>query len=134
MCADATYIAGGQCTAIRWNVDNIQAAFFIDGGNQQGVGGHDARNVCPGGTTTYTLRVIGNDGATHDFPITVNVSGNANYSINYWVDRDNIDAGQCTTLRWDVRNVQAVYLNGEGVAGVSQRSVPGRHEEPANSR
>ena len=32
-------------------------------------------------------------------------------------------AGQCTTLRWDVRNVRAVYLNGEGVPGVSQRDV-----------
>jgi glutamine transport system substrate-binding protein len=121
--ADSAYIAAGQCTALRWDIDNVQAIYLIDGGSQQGVGGHDAHNVCPGATTTYTLRVVGNDGATHDFPITVNVSGNTGYSINFWVDRETIDAGQCTTLRWDVRNVQAVYLNGEGVAGVSQREV-----------
>ena len=48
---------------------------------------------------------------------------NAGYSINFWADRDTIDAGQCTALRWDVRNVQAVYLDGEGVAGVSEREV-----------
>ncbi|MEZ4864284.1 MAG: transporter substrate-binding domain-containing protein [Caldilineaceae bacterium] len=121
--ADSAYIAANQCTTLRWDVDNIRAIYFIDGGNQQGVGGHDARNVCPGATTTYTLRVVGNDGGTHDFPLTINVSGNADYSINFWVDRDNIDAGKCTTLRWDVRNVRAVYLDNEGVAGVSQREV-----------
>lgn len=121
--ADSAYIAAGQCTALRWEVDNVNSIFLIDGGNQQGVGGHDARTVCPGSTTTYTLRVIGNDGATRDFPIVVNVSGSAGYSISFWTDRDAIDGGQCTTLRWDVRNVQAVYLDGEGVAGVSQREV-----------
>jgi len=121
--ADAAYIAASQCTTLRWEIDNVRSVFLIDGGNQQGVAGHDARSVCPGATTTYTLRVVGNDGATHDFPITVNVSGSAGYSINFWTDRDAIDAGQCTTLRWDVRNVQAVYLDGEGVAGVSQREV-----------
>lgn len=121
--ADSAYIAVGQCTTLRWEIDNVRSVFLIDGGNQQGVGGRDARSVCPGATTTYTLRVVGNDGASHDFPVTVNVSGSAGYSINFWTDRDSIDAGQCTTLRWDVRNVQAVYLDGEGVAGVSQREV-----------
>jgi len=121
--ADSAYLAASQCTALRWDIDNVNAIYLIDGGNQQGVGGHDARNVCPGATTTYTLRVVGSDGTTRDFPITINVSGNDGYSLNFWVDRDTIDAGQCTTLRWDVRNVQAVYLNDEGVAGVSQREV-----------
>ncbi|HMT20924.1 MAG TPA: NBR1-Ig-like domain-containing protein, partial [Promineifilum sp.] len=79
--ADSAYIAAGQCTAVRWDVDNINSIFFIDGGNQQGVGGHDARTVCPGSTTTYTLRVVGNDGVTRDFPIVVNVSNSAGYSI-----------------------------------------------------
>ena len=67
--------------------------------------------------------MTGNDGATHEFPITITVAGNGGYSVNFWVDRETIDAGQCTTLRWDVRNVQAVFLDGEGVAGVSQREV-----------
>lgn len=121
--ADSAFIAAGQCTALRWDVDNVKSVFLVDGGNQQGVGGHDAHNVCPGSTTTYTLRVTGNDGATHEFPITITVAGNGGYSVNFWVDRETIDAGQCTTLRWDVRNVQAVFLDGEGVAGVSQREV-----------
>lgn len=120
---DNNYIASGQCTTIRWDVDNVSAVYFIDGGNQQGVAGHDARNVCPGGTTTYTLRVVDRNGASHDFSITINVSGAPDYSINFWADNTNLDGGQCTRLRWDVRNVQAVYLDGEGVAGVSDREV-----------
>jgi ABC-type amino acid transport substrate-binding protein len=121
--ADASFISAGQCTNVRWDVDNVRAVFFIDGGNQQGVGGHDTRSVCPGGTTTYTLRVIDVNGGQHDFPITITVSGAPDYSINFWADTTNLNGGQCTTLRWDVRNVQAVYLNGEGVAGVSSREV-----------
>jgi polar amino acid transport system substrate-binding protein len=121
--ADTNYIGQGQCTTIRWDVDNVNSVYFIEGGNQQGVGGHDARTVCPGGTTTYTLRVVGMDGAQHDFNITIEVSGAPDYSMNFWADNTELDAGQCTALRWDVRNVQAVYLDGEGVPGVSARDV-----------
>ncbi|MFO7631125.1 MAG: transporter substrate-binding domain-containing protein, partial [Caldilinea sp.] len=116
--ADSNFIAPGQCTTIRWDVDNVRAVFFIDGGNQQGVGGHDARTVCPGGTTTYTLRIIDVNGGEHDYQITITVSGAPDYSMNFWADSTNLNGGQCTSLRWDVRNVQAVYLDGEGVAGV----------------
>ncbi len=121
--ADSNFIAPGQCTAVRWDVDNVRAVYFIDGGNSQGVGGHDARTVCPGGTTTYTLRIIDVNGGEHDFQITITVTGAPDYSINFWADNTNLNGGQCTTLRWDVRNVQAVYLDGEGVPGVSARDV-----------
>jgi len=121
--ADSTYINQGQCTTVRWDIDNVRAVYFIEGGNQQGVGGHDARTVCPGGTTTYTLRVTDLNGGNHDFPITINVGGSPDYSMNFSADNTNLNQGQCTRLRWDVRNVQAVYLDGEGVAGVSDREV-----------
>jgi polar amino acid transport system substrate-binding protein len=123
--ADADYINAGQCTTIRWDVDNVMAVYFIDGIYSQGVGGHDARTVCPTVTTTYTLRVVDMNGVTHDFYITINVGGgnNASYTMNFWADSTNIDQGQCTTLRWDVRNVREVYLNDEGVPGVSEREV-----------
>lgn len=121
--ADSNFIGPGQCTTVRWDVDNVRAVFFIDGGNSQGVGGHDARTVCPGGATTYTLRIIDVNGGEHDFQITITVTGAPDYSINFWADNTNLNGGQCTTLRWDVRNVQAVYLDGEGVPGVSARDV-----------
>ena len=121
--ADADWITQGQCTTIRWDIDGVMAVFFVENGAESGVGGHDARTVCPPGTTTYVLRVLYSDGTTSDYPITINVNPSSDYTLNFWADSTSIDAGQCTTLRWDVRNVQAVYLNGEGVPGVSERDV-----------
>ncbi|MCX6044907.1 MAG: transporter substrate-binding domain-containing protein, partial [Chloroflexi bacterium] len=121
--ADTDHLNVGQCTAIRWDVDNINAVYFIDNGNAQGVSGHDVRNVCPGNTTTYTLRVIRQDNGAVEFPITVNVAGGAAYSVNFWADSTTIKRNLCTTLRWDVQGVREVYLDNEGVAGVSLRQV-----------
>lgn len=121
--ADNAWITQGQCTAIRWDIDGVMAVFFVENGSESGVGGHDSRTVCPAQTTTYVLRVIYNDQTTTDFPITISVNPNSDYTLNFWADAYSIDAGQCTALRWDVRNVQAVYLDGEGVPGVSARDV-----------
>jgi formylglycine-generating enzyme required for sulfatase activity len=44
-------------------------------------------------------------------------------AINFRVDRDTIWRGECTTLRWDVENVRAVYLDGDGVIGHDSRRV-----------
>jgi hypothetical protein len=125
--ADADWITQGQCTTVRWDVDGVNAVFFIENGSESGVGGHDARTVCPQQTTTYTLRVVYSDNSSADFAVTINVAPNTDYTINFWADSNSIDGGQCTVLRWDVRNVQAVFLDGEGVPGVSQRDVcPGQ--------
>lgn len=121
--ADSAWINAGQCTAIRWDVDNVNAVYFVDGGNAQGVGGHDTRTVCPAATTTYVLRVIGRDNRSTDFPITINVTGGPPVTINFWVDNGTINAGQCTALHWDVQNVQAVYLNEQGVPGNGAQQV-----------
>lgn len=121
--ADSNWITAGQCTTIRWDIDNVNAVYFIDGGNSQGVGGHDSRQVCPPVTTTYVLRVVDRSNRPNDFPITINVQGNAPASINFWVDNGTIDAGQCTTLHWDVQNVSAVYLDEQGVAGQGSQQV-----------
>jgi len=43
--------------------------------------------------------------------------------ISFWVDNSTISAGQCTTLRWDIENVKAVYLNGQGAEGHEARQV-----------
>lgn len=121
--ADADWINPGQCTNVRWDVDNVRAVYFIDGNNVQGVGGHDSRPVCPQATTTYVLRVVDTANRSTDFPITVNVVGPPAVVINFWVDNPTINAGQCTTLRWDVQNVQAVFLNEQGVVGQGAQQV-----------
>jgi hypothetical protein len=43
--------------------------------------------------------------------------------INFWVDSGKVQAGQCTNLRWDVRNVKEVYVEGKGVTGQGSKQV-----------
>jgi hypothetical protein len=46
-----------------------------------------------------------------------------NYEIDFWADDESITAGSCTKLYWDTENVQAVYLDGEGVKGSGSLQV-----------
>lgn len=122
--ADANWVNQGQCTTVRWDVDNVNNVFFVTNSQAQGVGGHDARSVCPSATTTYILRVVRKDNKSVDFPITINVNGSAPLTINFWADTQNINAGQCTGLNWQVINGKAVYLNqgaGEALVGGSAK-------------
>lgn len=121
--ADAAWIKTGQCNTIRWDVDNINAVFFVTNGNAVGVGGHDSRSVCPTSTTTYVLRVVNRSNVSTDFPIVINVDGSSPATgINFWVDNTTINTGQCTNLHWNTTNAQAAYLNqgaGEALVGLN---------------
>jgi hypothetical protein len=44
-------------------------------------------------------------------------------SIRFWADREQLAAGECTWLRWEVDNVRELYLDGEGVVGHDSRQV-----------
>jgi hypothetical protein len=44
-------------------------------------------------------------------------------AIEFWADAEQVNAGSCTTLRWRVENVQAVFLDGNGVAGTGSQEV-----------
>jgi polar amino acid transport system substrate-binding protein len=123
--ADSPFINAGQCTTIRWDVDNVNAVYFVENGNAMGKGGHDAQSVCPGGTTTYELRVVRQDGVTESFFITITVGSNPNqpFTMSFWADSTDIRDSECTTLRWDVQGAREVYLDGEGVVGVGSREV-----------
>jgi hypothetical protein len=67
--ADATTIAEGDCTILRWDVDYIDS-IYLDGA---GVIGHDSRSVCPPVTTTYTftINLLGGGTVTNTVTITV---------------------------------------------------------------
>ncbi|MGC8878664.1 MAG: NBR1-Ig-like domain-containing protein [Anaerolineae bacterium] len=43
--------------------------------------------------------------------------------ISFVADRTEVAPGECVTLRWDVENVAAVYLNDSGVVGHGNQSV-----------
>ncbi len=58
--ADSDTITQGECTILRWKVENAQEVYYEEGG----VIGEDERQVCPGVTKTYELRVIHAGGET----------------------------------------------------------------------
>ncbi len=39
------------------------------------------------------------------------------------MDDENLSAGECTTLRWDVENVREVYIGGIGVPGHGSQQI-----------
>lgn len=127
--ADSQWVNPGQCTNVRWDVDGVNAVFFVNGGNVMGKGGHDLQTVCPPFTQTFELRVVTLYDQTQSFFITINVASAPPpppFTINFWADRTEIRRGECTTLRWDVQGVRAVYYQDQGVAGVSSnQECPG---------
>jgi hypothetical protein len=116
--ADAYSLNPGQCTTMRWNVDNVRAVYFWDGTNQQGVGGNDSRQVCPLNTTTYRLQVIGNDGTSNDYYQTITVAGGvAPPTVSFTAGNTSIPQGQCTTLTWQVSGSYNTILLLDSSAG-----------------
>ncbi len=43
--------------------------------------------------------------------------------IEFYAEKSSLVEGECTTLHWKVEDVQAVYLNGTGVAGWGSQEV-----------
>ena len=43
--------------------------------------------------------------------------------VSFWADQYNIDSGDCTTIRWDVTNATAVFLDGVPVTGQGAHEV-----------
>lgn len=43
--------------------------------------------------------------------------------VNFWADSTSIIRGQCTTVHWQVDNVEAVYFNGLGTSGYGAQQV-----------
>jgi hypothetical protein len=122
---DSTNVAPGQCVTGRWNVANARAVFLLGAGSDaNALPAAGDRLLCPTGTTTYTLNVVDQNGATISRPITVTLTGP---SVSFTADSTTIARGQCVTIRWNVSNIKAVYLRGPdvdtGVTGQGDRLV-----------
>jgi hypothetical protein len=142
--ADSTYLNPGDCTHIRWDVDDISAIFFGEANQpESGVTGHDSRQVCPGHTTTYRIHLVRRDGGHEYYDITIGIgqggggappppSPSGPPTFNFWADSTHILRGQCTTLRWDCQHVEAVWFN-EGAGEVGVGGVEARVVCPQNS-
>lgn len=68
--ASESEITAGECTTLKWSVENIKAVYF----NGSGVTGSGERRVCPTSDTTYTLRVELLDGTVEEKSITIKVA------------------------------------------------------------
>ena len=123
--ADRGTLERGECTRLRWQVENASAV-YLDGAGVVGVG---SQQVCPESTITYRLRVVAAGWErTEDITITVIESPatptvRPTPSAEFYADRQSLVRGECTTLRWQVENADAVYLDGAGVVGVGSRQV-----------
>lgn len=73
--ADKTDILSGECTTLRWDVENVREVYLRWPGHEEGVVGHGSKEVCPTSNTTYTLHVIKPDGSSEDRQITIKVTG-----------------------------------------------------------
>lgn len=67
--ADSTTLEPGDCTTLRWDVQNV-SAIFID---EQPTTGSDVLPICPLVSTTYTLRVVYPDGTQSQHPLRITV-------------------------------------------------------------
>jgi heat shock protein HslJ len=96
--ADRPNINQGECTTLRWSVQNIQAVWVYPLGEQFERfprTGQGSEQVCPTMTTTYEMRVLQRDGSVVFRQVTINVAGAVN---------------PLTGTRWEVVN----YNNGRG--------------------
>lgn len=70
--ANPTSVQPGQCSTLRWDVDNVREVYF----EGAGVAGHAEQQQCPTQDTTYTLTVILVDGSVRASTATVTIAGN----------------------------------------------------------
>ncbi len=49
--------------------------------------------------------------------------GQPTVEINFWADKTDINAGECTDIHWSVQGVREIYLDGAGVTGNGSKHV-----------
>jgi LysM repeat protein len=67
--ADSSTLTTGDCTTLRWDVQNISAVFI----DEEPTSGNGVLPICPATTTTYTLRVVYPDGTQTQQPLRITV-------------------------------------------------------------
>lgn len=74
--ADKTRLNPGECTTLRWDVENVREVYI----NGQGVPGHGAYQVCPDSTTNYDMHVV-YEGGTTDRRVTIEVTSGSSSPV-----------------------------------------------------
>jgi hypothetical protein len=110
--ADSYTIVAGQCTTLRWDIDQSQVwgVYLERQGNWSGVPASGSANVCPTTPTVYRLKVDFKNGQEVITPLTINVTGGAPAQVTFYADNTVIQRGQCTNLHWTIQNFLSAYL------------------------
>ena len=110
--ADKPQLTAGECTTLRWDVENVDSVFLDSGSGEEPETGHNTRWICPDATTVYTLRVVNKDKTTQKYTTTVTVSACGDTPIISRFDASAVEvkAGTKVTLVWDVTCAQAVFF------------------------
>lgn len=86
--ADATVISEGECTALNWEVENIQAVWVYPQGTDYQdapMPGNGSMSVCPTQTTTYEMRVQNTDGSVEYRTVTITVQPSNSLVNTSWI-------------------------------------------------
>lgn len=128
--ADKAELAAGECTTLRWDVENVKYVFLNSGSGENPVVGHDILVICPDDTYTYSLLVVNKDDTEQRFSYTVKVAGCGGAPIvgRFEASATQIKAGTKVTIVWAVSCAQAVYFKEGsnmrvGVAGHDEAEV-----------
>jgi hypothetical protein len=122
--ADKTTVQLGECVTLRWQVTHAEEV-RLDG-ELVATGGD--RKVCPQeASQTYRLTALSPGGKTTEEALTFTVLPTPppppGVEIEFATDQTTVDYGACTTLRWEVKNAQAVRLDGEKVGSQGRQDV-----------
>ena len=101
----------GDCVEISWKTANVKEVYYQNGG----VTGAETKNECPTQTTTYTLRVVKQDGSQETKSIEIKVTGNSptqpavikafDHNLTDWDSGYGayvVTTNQCVDFSWDV--------------------------------
>jgi ABC-type amino acid transport substrate-binding protein len=106
--ADTYYLTLGQCTTIHWDVQNVKEVYFYQQGESwegHGVGGQEARSVCPNQSTSYYLRIVKQDGSTETRELRIDVAAppsSAPVITKFALDPSGqVPLGGCLQILWD---------------------------------
>lgn len=120
--ADTYYLTLGQCTTVHWDVQNVREVYFYQQGESwegHGVGGKEDRQVCPGQSTTYYLRVVKQDGSAETRELRIEVAAppsSAPVITRFALDPSGqLPLGGCLQILWDSQgdiNRVSIFRNG----------------------
>ena len=124
--ADKDKLTPGECTTLRWDIDNFKDLYLNLGSEEVPVSGHEARPICLDSTITYVLRAVNANGTTQRYTFTVTVSEDCDNKqteiTRFVVSATKIKAGQTVAISWDVTCAQGVFFK-EGTSDSPRQPV-----------